>query len=244
MCSLVVSSLVDDTVGRYTAGFAGGDAHHLVSLLQVFFYSPLYLAVTCSLLVCLGSSGPRTDRSVSVCSLLGGTADTCSSQSTLSFCCDGISTAPCIWQPLVRCLAGVHVCGFPYSAVFGSTVDAGLCLSTEAFWVTSRRSYVKVDSDPAVRRVSCACRCATTGARGPFGSFMPRSSSTTVVRLVLLVTIGVLGYGFCFATETVTHRAICATSCLDKDVDMPVVVLDRCPVSVCRKLWSPAVALR
>ena len=37
------------------------------------------------------------------------------------------------------------------------------------------------------------------------------------------------GYGFCFATETGTHRATCATSCLDKDVDMPVVVLDRCP---------------
>ena len=47
---------------------------------------------------------------------------------------------------------------------------------------------------------------------------------------------GVLGYGFCFATETVTHRAICATSCLDKDVVMPVVVLDRCPVSTCREL--------
>ena len=55
---------------------------------------------------------------------------------------------------------------------------------------------------------------------------------------------GVFGYGFCFATETVTHRAICATSCLDKDVDMPIVVLDRCPVSMCRKLWSPAVAVR
>ena len=35
-----------------------------------------------------------TDRSVSVCSMLGATADTCSSQSTEAFCCDGISTAP------------------------------------------------------------------------------------------------------------------------------------------------------
>ena len=32
-------------------------------------------------------------------------------------------------------------------------------------------------------------------------------------------------------------------SCV-KDVDMPVVVLDRCPVSTCRKLRSPAVAVR
>ena len=81
-------------------------------------------------------------------------------------CCDGISTAPCICQPLVRCLAGVPVCGVPYSAVFGSTVDTGLCQSA---------------------KVS-------------------------------------LGYGLCFATETVMHRTFCATSCLDKDVDMPVVV--------------------
>ena len=94
--------------------------------------------------------------------------------------------APCFWQPLVRCLAGVHVCGFPHSASFGSTVDAGLCQSTKV----------------------------------------------------------TLGCGLCFATETGTHRATCATSCLDKDVDMPAVVLDRCPVSTCRKLWSPAVAVR
>ena len=97
----------------------------------------------------------------------------------------GFSAAPCIWQPLVRCLAGVLVCGFPFSASFGSTVDTGLCQST---------------------KVS-------------------------------------LGNGLCFATETGTHRATCATSCLDKDVDMPVVVLDRCPVSTCRKLWSPAFAV-
>ena len=31
---------------------------------------------------------------------------------------------------------------------------------------------------------------------------------------------------------------------LDKDVDMPRVVLDRCPVLTCRKLWSLAVAVR
>ena len=97
---------------------------------------PLFLAVTCSLLVCLRSSGPRTDRSVSVCSMLGATADACSSQSTEAFCCDGISTAPRIWQPLVRCLAGVYVCGFSYSAVFGSTVDTGLCQSTKVSLVT------------------------------------------------------------------------------------------------------------
>ena len=38
------------------------------------------------------------------------------------------------------------------------------------FWITSRRSYVKVDSDLAVCQVSCSCCCATTGARGPFRS--------------------------------------------------------------------------
>ena len=54
---------------------------------------------------------------------------------------------------------------FPYSVICGSTVDADLRQFTEALWVTSRRSYVKVDSDPAVSRVSCSCRCATTGAR-------------------------------------------------------------------------------
>ena len=38
-----------------------------------------------------------------------------------------------------------------------------------------------------------------------------------------------------------TVQPTCAASCLDEDVDMPVVVLDRCPVSTCRILWSPAV---
>ena len=97
------------------------------------------------------------------------------------FVVDGFSAAPCIWQPLVRCLARVQVCGFPYSALFGSTVDTGLCQSTK-------------------------------------------------VSLV---------YGLCFATETGTHRATCATSCLDKDVDMPVVVLDRCPGIDMQKTVEP-----
>ena len=60
---------------------------------------------------------------------------------------------------------------FPYSAVFGSTVDTGLCQSTEA---------------------------------SP-------------------------GYGLCFATETDTHSANCASSCLDKDVGMPASVQGQMP---------------
>ena len=75
---------------------------------------------------------------------------------------------------------------FPYSALFGSTANTGLCQSTEV---------------------------------SP-------------------------GFGLCFAKETGTHSVNCATSCLDMDVDLPVVVLDRCLVSTCRKLWSPAVAVR
>ena len=34
-------------------------------------------------------------------------------------------------------------------------------------------------------------------------------------------------YGLCLATETGTHSANCAAFCLDKGVDMPVVVQDR-----------------
>ena len=43
-------------------------------------------------------------------------------------------------RPLGRCLAGVHVCGFPYTAVFGSTVDTGLCQSTKVSLVTASAS--------------------------------------------------------------------------------------------------------
>ena len=70
---------------------------------------------------------------------------------------------------------------FPCSASFGSTLDTGLCQSTEVS----------------------------------------------------------LGYGLCFATETGTHSANCATSCLGNDVGMPVVVLDRCPYRRAENCGAP-----
>ena len=48
-----------------------------------------------------------------------------------------------------------------------------------------------------------------------------------------------LVYGLCFARDTGTHSANCATSWLDEEVDMPVVVLDRCLVSACRNSEVP-----
>ena len=51
-------------------------------------------------------------------------------------------------------------------------------------------------------------------------------------RLVLLVTMHITS-----ACRLCRQWHSTACPCSDKDVDMPVVVLDRCPLSTCRKLW-------
>ena len=95
--------------------------------------------------------------------MLGATADTCSSQSTEAFCCDGISTAPCTWQPM-SCRSSC----VPNSAVFGSTVDTGLCQSTKVSLVTvSASQQRKLRTGQSVhfpawtRMLSCPLWCST-----------------------------------------------------------------------------------
>ena len=60
----------------------------------------------------------------------------------------------------------------------------------------------------------------------------------SVVLVLSAIARVVSGY-----VDTGRDCACLLRSCV-KDVDMPVVVLDRCPVSTCRKLRSPAVAVR
>ena len=85
---------------------------------------------------------------------------------------------PCIRQSIARCWVLLRSTRttvfwettqcFRISAMLGTTV--GTCTASEAFWTIFPFLFVKEDSDPAVCRVSCSCRCATTGARGPFRS--------------------------------------------------------------------------
>ena len=84
------------------------------------------------------------------------------------------SLAPCVWQPLVRCLAGVQVCGF--------------------FWeITSRN-------------VSVFCVIwFDSGYR------------------FMLVYGGVAGLRSLLRNSDRYAQGNSATSCVDKDVDMPVV---------------------
>ena len=75
--------------------------------------------------------------------------------------------------------------------VAGSHLFACLACCLVRRWIYAYVSLQRLDSDPAVRRVSCACRCATTGARGPVRSVhaalaVDNNGST---RLVLLVMI-------------------------------------------------------
>ena len=73
------------------------------------------------------------------------------------------STAPCIWQPLVRCLAGVHVCGFfwgvtsrnvsvfsiiwldsgyRFMSVYGVVAGFGLCFATDRYAQCKLRNFL------------------------------------------------------------------------------------------------------
>ena len=81
---LVVGSLVDDT-GRCTRLLVSGS--RLFDVLPEFMYADFFFEVT--------------SRIISACSMLGATADTCSSQSTEAVWC--FYGSLCIWQSLVRC---------------------------------------------------------------------------------------------------------------------------------------------
>ena len=61
--------------------------------------------------------------------------------------------------------------------------------------------------------------------------------------VLVLSAIARFGSGYVFVGRDCACLSVfLALGC--QDVDMPVVVLDRCPVSTCRKLRSPAVAVR
>ena len=67
-----------------------------------------------------------------------------------------------------------------------STVDTMITSVYRGFWVTSRRSYVKVDSDPAFRPgLLCLSLCNNDRCPRTLSVRSCRLSSATAVRLVL-----------------------------------------------------------
>ena len=82
----------------------------------------------------------------------------------------------------------------------------------------------------------CACLCVVLVLMRI--RLMGKDCACLSVVLVLVCSVLDMLYGYGDVGK------VCAFVLRGQGVDMPVVVLDRCPISTCRKLWSSAVAVR